>query len=363
MKRIYLFFVFFSLSMYCQQQKSHFVVDVNFLRGNVLAHSKDLNHLVTGHPEGFMVSFSKKTFGEKEWETTYNYPDYGIYFLYQDFKNEFLGKNVSLGVHYNFYFLHRNLQFKMATGIAVASNPYNKETNSKNNAFGSKLLSNINIGLNYKKSTIIDKFGIEAGLLFTHYSNGRTKSPNSGINTYNLNLGINYAIETESLKLQDTIKRNKSFTEPIKFNFVFRTGFNESSIINSGQFPFYHIGFYLDKRINKKSALQLGTEIFLSQYNKEFIKYQSVAYPDLNLDPNTDYKRAGVFIGHELFINKLSVETQLGFYVYQPYKFDTIIYDRLGIKYHLNKKLFIGISLKTHLFLAEALEFVIGARI
>ena len=182
MKRIFLILVLVSFAMYCQPQKSHFVVDLNVLRGNVLAHSKDLNHLITGHPEGFMVGFSKKTFGAKEWHSLYNYPDYGGYLLYQNFKNEFLGTTIALGAHYNFYFFKRNLQFKLASGIALASNPYNKETNSKNNAFGSKLLGNVNLGLSYKKVNIIDKFGLEAGILFTHYSNGRTKSPNSGIN-------------------------------------------------------------------------------------------------------------------------------------------------------------------------------------
>ena len=36
------------------------------------------------------------------------------------------------------------------------------------------------------------------------------------------------------------------------------------------------------------------------------------AYPELNIDPNTDYKRVGVFVGHELFINRISLEAQAG---------------------------------------------------
>jgi hypothetical protein len=355
--------VLFSCSVLSQTTPTHFDVEANFLRGNILPHTDKLNHLITGHPEGVMISFSKKTTGEYEWEKTFNYPDYGVYFLYQDFKNEILGKNYSVGLHYNFYLLNRNIQLKMATGIGMTTNPYDKVTNSKNNAFGSKFMSNIDFGLAYKKNNVVGNFGFETGLLFTHYSNGRTKSPNSGINTYNLNLGINYTIENEALKIIDTTKISTKFTEPIKYNIVLRGGINESSVANSGQHPFYHIGFYADKRISKKSALQLGTEVFLSNYNKDFIKYQSVAYPEENLDPNTDYKRAGIFIGHELFINRLSFETQIGYYIYQPYKFDIPIYDRLGLKYYINKKVFTGVSLKTHMFLAEALEFVIGVRI
>ena len=71
----------------------------------------------------------------------------------------------------------------------------------------------------------------------------------------------------------------------------------------------------------------------------------------------------GIFIGHELIINKISIEAQLGYYAYQPFKKDIAIYDRVGMKYRLSDKLFVGFSLKTHLFLAEALEIGIGYRI
>ena len=58
----------------------------------------------------------------------------------------------------------------------------------------------------------------------------------------------------------------------------------------------------------------------------------------------------------------MSFEAQVGYYVYQPFKFDIPIYDRIGIKYYVLPKVFTGFSLKTHGFLAEAFEFVIGTR-
>jgi len=310
-----------------------------------------------------MVSFSRKTNGEKEWHSVYNYPDYGIYFLGQDFKNEFLGKNYAIGAHYNFYFLNRKLMLKVAEGIAITTNPYDKETNSKNNAFGSKIMANTDFLLNYKEENIIDNLGVQAGFVFTHFSNGRVKSPNSGINTYSINIGVNYNFDKLQQKIVDTAAAKIKFTQPVKYNFILRTGVNESPIIGSGQRAFYHIGFYADKRLNRKSAIQLGTEVFVSNFYKDFIKYQSVAYPQLNLDPNTDYKRVGVFIGYELFINKISLEAQVGYYVYQPYKHDIPVYDRIGMKYYFGDKLYTGLSIKTHGFLAEALEFAVGVRL
>ena len=62
-------------------------------------------------------------------------------------------------------------------------------------------------------------------------------------------------------------------------------------------------------------------------------------------------------------INRISLEAQLGYYVYQPFKKDIPIYDRVGMKYYVTDNIFAGFTIKTHLFLAEALEFGIGYRI
>ncbi|MGC4040024.1 MAG: acyloxyacyl hydrolase [Flavobacterium sp.] len=362
MRKFYYLFLLFGFTA-LSQKSNPFSIEASYLRGNVLPHTEDMYHLVNGHPQAFLLTFTKKTDGSREWHQTYNYPDYGAYFLYQDFKSEPLGENYSAGALYNFYFLNRHLQFKLGQGIAYTTNPYDKADNSKNKAFGTRIMANTNIGLAYDNQNLFKNIGFHAGLLFTHYSNGRIKSPNSGINTYVLNLGMNYNFSDDFKRQADTALVKKNYREPIHYNFVFRTGVNESPIIGSGQFPFYHIGFYADKRLNRKSALQLGTELFLTKSIEEYIRYYSVAYPEDNLNPNTDYKRVGVFVGHELLINRFSLEAQIGFYAYQPFKKDTVIYDRVGLKYYITKNVFGGFTIKTHMFLAEALEFGIGYRI
>ena len=362
MKKNILLFLLFSIVAFSQEKNTTSAIEVNFFKGNVLPHTPDLYHL-QGHPKGVFLAYNIQTHGDKEWQQRYNFPDFGVFFLYQDFKNQFLGHNFSVGAQYNFYFLNRHLKLKLAQGIAYASSPYDKETNSKNKAFGSQILANTNIGLSYKKDYLIDNFGIEAGLLFTHYSNGRIKSPNSGINTYGFNVGVNYNFQEPKERVIDSTYLNTKFREPIKYNIVLRSGVNESPVINSGQHPFYHFGFYADKRLSRKSAFQVGTDLFLTESFKDFIKFKANAYPENNINGNADYKRVGVFVGHELFINKISLEAQVGYYVYDEFKNEIAIYDRVGMKYYLSKKVFTSFTIKTHIFLAEALEFGVGVRL
>lgn len=355
-------FLFFITSFLFSQEKSNYYIDAQIFRGNIYKHSEDVEHLITGHPEGFLVSLNKKTTGLNEWESTYNYPDYGISIHGMDYKNPVLGKNIAIGLHYNFYFLKRKLLFRISQGIGFNTNPYNRETNNKNIAFGTTILDNNYFLFQYQHQNIYKNIGFQAGFMLNHFSNGRFKAPNSGINTvvfmaglnYNFNQPIKY-IKTDSIL---------PFSKKIKYNFALRTGVSEGPVNNLGQKTFYHIGLYADKRINRKSALQLGADVFFSRYLTNYIEFLSVAFPNKPpVDPKTDYKRIGVFVGHELFINKISLETQIGFYAYKPFKYEIGFYERLGLKYYLTNKLFTGVGIKAHAARAEAIEFTLGVRL
>lgn len=367
MKRILpLFLLHFYFFFAQDKDKNAVYLDAQIFRGNVLKHADYVGHLVTGHPDGFLLSLNWKTSGKNEWEQVYNYPDYGISYHYLDFKNQFIGVNHAIGLHYNFYFFKRHLMFRISQGVGITSNPYDKETNNKNTAFGTKVLDNNYFLLQYQKQNLIGNIGIQAGFMLTHFSNGRFKAPNSGINTYAFNLGLNYNFEEEEIFKNDSLPANETYKEKIKYNIAFRTGRSEGPVINLGQRQFYHIGLYTDKRIGRKSAIQLGTDVFFSRYLRDYIKFVSVAFPKEHpdyADPDTDYKRIGLFVGHELFINKLSVETQFGYYIYKPFDYEIDVYQRVGLKYYVYKNWFTGVGLKTHGGRAEAIEATLGIRL
>lgn len=357
----------FGLFSFSQEEKETqaSTIDVNYMYGVIANHNSNILHLITGHPEGVLVSWNRKTFGKQKWEERFNYPDVGTSFLYQDFKNKYLGENYSLYAHYNFYFLKRNMLFRMGQGVAYATNPYDRNTNNRNVAFGTRLLSSTYMMLNYKKERLFkSRIGIQAGLTLTHYSNANIKAPNTSINTISANIGVTYSlgdkIEQEYIK---SSKDSLRVQEPIRYNIAFIGGINQGDVIGTKQSPFYIASFYADKRIGNVSAIQIGADAFFSNFLKEEIKFNSIAYPENKVDPDTDYKRVGVFVGHELFINKMSLITQFGYYVYYPYEFETRIYERIGVKRYFGEKIFAAVTLKAHAAAAEALEFGVGIRL
>ncbi len=357
-------FCLFPILMFSQEEDPNlFNVDASYFYGTILEHNPDISHLITDHPTGLILSYNKKTYGFKDWESRYNYPDWGFSFIHQDMKNQYLGENYSLYAHFNFYFFKRNLNLRIGQGIAYATNPYDKEDNFINNAYGSDLLSTTYLMFNYKKENIYKGFGLHAGISVIHYSNANVKAPNNSTNTFVFNVGANYLFNHENEPEYIPSSEVKKFTEPIKYNLAFRTGINESDVIGTGQYPFYNFSFYADKRINRKSALQIGTDVFFAEFLKELIYYYSVAFPELDVSGDEDWRRLGIFVGHELFINKMSFITQLGYYVYYDYDFEGRVYNRIGLKRYFGDKFFGALTLKSHGAKAEAVEFGFGVRL
>ena len=344
------------------EEQKPYSVDASFFYGTILEHNTEIADLITAHPTGFIFSYNRKTYGFNDWESRYNYPDYGASLVFQDLRNEALGQNFGIYGHFNFYFLNRHIMARIGQGVALASNPFDLDNNFKNTAYGSKLLSSTFIMLNYKKPNILGKVGLQAGLSLVHYSNANIKAPNASTNTFAFNVGLNYELAENELPAY--IPQTKtSFEEPVHFNLVLRGGVNESDYVGLGQDPFLVVSSFIDKRINHKSTFQAGADFFFSKFLKNEIAYKAAAFSEFNLRGDEDWKRIGLFAGHELRFNKIAFVTHVGYYVYYPYDFVNRVYFRGGLKRYFSEKIFLSVTLKSHYAKAEAVEFGLGIRL
>ena len=356
--------LFLSVSAQEKEAAAYHTIDFQYFRGNITQHNDDIAHLITDFPSGFILGWNQRTDGSELWQQRFGYPDKGFTFIYQDMNNPILGENYSIYGHYNFYFLRRKLQFRIGQGVAYNTNPYDRVTNFRNNAYGSHILSSTLLMANYYQPQIFSKVGLQAGFSIIHYSNANFKAPNTSTNTIAFNLGLVYDLyESDDLvrkKLTDEALYDKS----IKYNLVLRGGVNESDLINSGQYGFWIASFFAEKRIGKLSALQLGVDYFESYFLKDLIRFQAISFPENDIPTvDTDFRRVGVVLGHELFVNKLSVIGQLGYYLYFPYDFEGRVYNRLGLRRYLSEKLYTSVMVKAHGAKAEAVEFGIGLKL
>jgi len=342
------------------KKQKPYTIDASPFYGAVLLHNPNISHLITTNPSGFMLGFNRKTYGEKTWESLYNYPDYGASFVYQNMHSETLGEHYAFYAHYNFYFFKRTLQLRAAQGLAYATKPYDKNSNFRNNAYGSRILSATYLTLNYQREHVYKQLGVKVGFSIIHFSNGNFKAPNTSTNTLAFNVGLVYSFSDEMeipyKKAENSIEK----LDVLRYNVVLRGGVNESDVIGSGQYGFVVVTTFVEKQINRKGKIQFGVDFFFSNFLKELIRYQSIAFPELDVTADSDYKRIGLFVGHELALGKNSITTQLGYYAYYPFDFEGRLYNRIGIKRYLSDIVFCAVTLKSHAAAAEAVEFGVG---
>ncbi len=343
-----------------QSQPASFWVEGQYYFGTILRHNKDIAHLVQTHPTGLVLSYNQPTDGSKRWHQEFGYPDYGVSLVTQFSGNATLGTNYGLYGHVNFYFLRRNLRMRIGQGIAYNTNPFDLETNFKNNAYGSHLLSTTYLQFSAARFRLWKEWGIQLGVGLLHYSNGNFKAPNSSTNALIFHAAVDYHKTPNNFQRKDSVYER--YSEPIHFNAVIRGGINQSDYVGLGSHPFWVVSAYADKRVSYKTSLQLGADLFVAYFLKEEIAYLSRSGLNPRLTGDEDYKRVGIFAGHELHFNALSVVSQFGYYFYYPYDFEGRTYIRAGLKYRFARNLFGAITLKSHGAKVEGVEFGIGFR-
>jgi hypothetical protein len=342
------------------QRYSH-ELSLEYFKGFVFKHSAEVAHLVASHPTGIVVEYDKHTYGHKRWEYEFRYPDVGYSLIYIDYNNSVLGKSIAPMAHFNYYFnrnrnTKHNFKYKVGFGPALHTNPYNRETNNKNNFLGSAFSLGMQMQLSYDHD-ITDYLALKGGISLTHFSNSSIKKPNKGINLVAANFGLIYKMDSK-LEDQVTYEKESYIARPVKYNLAISGGYSESLKEGNGVFPFFVFSSYADKRISRKSAFSIGLDYFVSYSLREEARFDV----SLRGKEKPDFKRAGITLGYELFWHDLSFLIQYGHYFYRPYKRFKAKYQRVGLKYYLNEKLFASFMLKTHIQKAEAGEFGIGMR-
>lgn len=132
-------------------------------------------------------------------------------YAFQTYKIASITRRLSFDYEWNF-------------GASFGWKKFDKETNPMNNVVGSKINAYINFGLllNWQIDACTN---LRAGVGVTHYSNGNTGYPNSGVNTIGGSIGlIRYFGSKEKLELYDrryaTYRNRDAFKPYISYDLI-----------------------------------------------------------------------------------------------------------------------------------------------
>jgi hypothetical protein len=342
-------------------QKNTYSIGVSSFYGFVLKHAPSVGHLAKAHPYAFEVNYNQITTGTREWHKEYRYPEVGYALGVFNFRNPVLGQAI-----YGFTYMDKSLikgqssslRLKIGTGLVLITNPYDAEKNFQNTALSSRIMYGMRGELTHSFQ-IGRHWQIRSGVTITHFSNGALKVPNSGINIPALKLGVQYIPHAPVIRTASADSAKNNSYNNVQFNISGAFTLKEIDLPGGRKYPGGVLSAYVNRRLNRKSALNLGLDGFYNTALKQVIG----ADPDIDSLRTPDFKRLGMTLGHELYISRVSMLVQLGVYVYKPYqKADQNVYQRYGLKYYFNRNLFAGVMLKTHFGTADFMEWTLGVR-
>jgi hypothetical protein len=352
-------FCSFTLLTYSQENTyfdtTHITNHLSFqlYTGTIVPHEKPLKPLNKGIVNAFELSYSIIKSDGRTWHQYYNYPEVGISYMLMDLGyREVLGFSHSIFPYIIFPLTKQDKPFsislRVASGISYITKIYDSFTNPKNIAISSHLnyYASFNFNINYRLSkSLTTNFGINT----SHFSNGAIKKPNYGLNIITTSLGINYNFSNNN-------KFNKNFEiqdiEKIRWLATFCGGIKEAKDPGGPKYGIGSLSIEWSKPF--KTFFRYGATFdymydgsTLVHFKEDGISYQS----------HLKASKCGLTVIGEMVLYRLSAFGGLGAYLYNHDKQNKAIYQNIGLRYRLSKFLYSQISLKTHLNVADYLEF------
>ena len=94
-----------SIDLHSQEKEPKYTYSVGAtaFKGFIYQHTQSIGHLITEHPTGFEISAYKSTYGNRSWQSLYNYPDVGLSLMMVNYHNPELGKSVAALIYNDLY--------------------------------------------------------------------------------------------------------------------------------------------------------------------------------------------------------------------------------------------------------------------
>lgn len=295
--------------------------------------------------------------GRKRWHKGYRHPDIGFSALFFDFGQKRLGKAYSILTFIDRHIdKKRRLTYRFGFGTGFHSQHFDKEKNYTNQAIGSWQTAAVQMGLIYKHR-ISDEWFMQYAFMLSHYSNGASKMPNSGLNLPTVSVGLRRGARTLPAQPMPDSMLIESVTPPYGWSWQAMGSFGrkETYPVGGKKFMVYTMALYGSYRHSRNSAWQVGVEGIINETLKEEkrLLFDSTYW-------NRDIRRLSVLGGHELFFGRMSLLTQMGIYVYKKVPLNPFLYTRIGMKYYWTPYFYSGANLRAHFGKADGVEWSMG---
>jgi hypothetical protein len=338
-------------------------------QGTIWRHSPKLTTQTGEAINGQELSIRCQTLGRRSWQAWQRYPSMGAALAHFQLGNGSHERAFGLLPWLNIPVLRAGwftANFRVGTGIAWVTQPYNWWDNPNQNAIGSHWnnMTQFRVGA---EAVLNPQTRLLVGGSFTHFSNGGAALPNYGINVLSGWIGATWsprAVSKTDFKPATTSRKRIVR----RLGALLQGGFSAVQIatFDGPKYPIWSGTGGVFYRFNKLHRFSIGLDY---ERNQAIYTWglHSARFADANSARQAS-TRLAVFIGEEFLFGDIGIQLQIGRYLGE--KFNTFVpkqlYSKLAMRYYLPESIaspvrpFLGITLKAHAFTAEYIAWNVG---
>lgn len=341
-------------------------IEANVMGGKVLKHTTKFSAPVPQLSTAIDVALIKQTRGVQDWEQRRRYPLWGVGLCLTHYGIDSIYGN-ALGLYPMMQFpivRGKSVEWTVRAGLGIGyvTQHYSRAPvwDTLNNAIGSSInnFTMIATDIRYRLNA---HWRIQAGLNFSHLSNGSMKQPNLGVNMYGGHVGLQYRPAGD--EHEQIVKDRPRLRNRVLVQARLGLSFNESGNTDGPIYVGHLASLYASRRYAGKNKLLAGIDY---SYHPSIYAFQRNNEINIGRERANSWKSA-VFVGHEWLFGRMSVMTQVGYYIKDAVLRHDRFYEKIGYNYYLVrrehgtlKELCLTVLLKTHKADAELVEWGIG---
>ena len=356
MKRIcyIVIFLYCSVSVSSQDQSPEAVrrqpyLQLNYHSGKIWTRSEYLKEAAVDPFKALELRFGFQSLGKKFWQQYHKYPKYGFGMHYSDVvKNP---ADTTMGNPFSLFGFFsgpwaRWGRFTLATDISVGLSYMDRIHDPVTNPYNDVIASHINLYFDLNMNlgfSISKRMDLYAGYGLTHYSNGRIRQPQKGLNLWGWTAGMSYLLKepVEAFIYQEP----PEFFSSESIQLMYAVGVAEEVFPDTYEkVSYFTSSFTADYayQFNPKTAVTVGLDVL---YDASL----GIAIPGVPSDEVTAWQKTYLasHMGFQYIINRFRFLFNLGTY-FRLHSYDRgFAFARAGGRIQITDPLSVHICIKT----------------
>lgn len=277
---------------------------------------------------GFSLNYTQHNFTDrKPWAAWLGFPKTGVSLSAYDFGNtDKIGRAYTLMPFMEFN-LSKKIDLLTGVGLSYIDTQYNEVSNPFNRAISTDL------NWSFKSFIYFDVFKSQStdwrfGLGYVHHSNGHTRLPNQGLNSFLASISASFNSNQTNSNTELSI--NKTPTRQTYYSIRAGIGQNVLSEIFNDKKEVYSFAISAGRIHNNTFKFGGGIYYRFYEHYYDYIKNDeelvNTLYPIFKESPFSYASNLGIFGTAELLLGHLGVEVDIGLNISKPfYKIDWML--------------------------------------